>query len=149
MSVAYLPKAYIRNYYHTVSVFEKLKDKMCNTQKRRSGEMSDFLFETYKILSCHMEIIYFRKPLACRGKFFVHIQHQNMHFHIGNVFCVVVSNSLVLIFQVQNQIIIIQMLVRLYVFVSINTLHVVLGMSYTHSMKINSVRCVLSLQIQF
>ena len=31
-----------------MSVFEKLKDKSCNSQNRRSGEMTNSLFETYK-----------------------------------------------------------------------------------------------------
>ena len=48
VSVAYLPKAFIRWYYHGVSVFRrKLKDQICNAQNRRSGEMANRLFETY------------------------------------------------------------------------------------------------------
>ena len=49
LSVTYLPKEIIHNYYHGVSVLKKLKDQICNAQNRRSSEMSNCLFETYKI----------------------------------------------------------------------------------------------------
>ena len=31
-----------------MSVFEKIKGQICNAQNRRSGEMSNSIFETYK-----------------------------------------------------------------------------------------------------
>ena len=48
-SVAYLPKTCIHLYYHCVRVFGKTrKDKIYNAQNRRSIEISNRLFETYK-----------------------------------------------------------------------------------------------------
>ena len=47
VSVVYLPKSCINHYYHGVS-FLKIIDQCCNTQNRRSGEMTNFLFDTYK-----------------------------------------------------------------------------------------------------
>ena len=44
--------------------FKKLKDQICNTQNRRYGEMAGILFETYKILSCHMARPCFKQPLT-------------------------------------------------------------------------------------
>ena len=66
VSVAYLPKSYIPNYYHGVGVFEKLKYQSCDAQNRSSSEMSNSLFETYNIISCHMVIIYFKHNMTCR-----------------------------------------------------------------------------------
>ena len=48
MSVLYLPKAYICHYYHDVSVFLTFKDQSCNAKTRRSDEMDNSLFDTYK-----------------------------------------------------------------------------------------------------
>ena len=83
--------------------------------------MDNILFETYEILSCHMEIIYFRQHMKLQYQQFLHIHHQNMHYHIGNVFCVVVRNVHGWILQVHNQINIIQMSAPPYNFMSINT----------------------------
>ena len=70
-------------------------------------------------MSCHMVSIYSKQHLTWIWKQFVHIHHQNMHYHIGNVFCGVVHNFHTLIYQVQNQISIIHMLVLQWVFVCI------------------------------
>ena len=48
VSVAYMTKPCIHNYYHDVRVFEKLKDKSYNAQNIKSCEMTNILFETYK-----------------------------------------------------------------------------------------------------
>ena len=40
VSVVYLPKLCIHNYYHGVSIFEKLEDQICNAQNLRYGEMA-------------------------------------------------------------------------------------------------------------
>ena len=48
VSVAYMPKSYIHQYYHDVCFFWKIKDHSCNAQNRRSGENPNHLFETYK-----------------------------------------------------------------------------------------------------
>ena len=48
VSVAYMPKSRIHHYYHGVRVFEKIKDKSCNAQNRRSDESPNRLFDTYK-----------------------------------------------------------------------------------------------------
>ena len=148
VSVAYLSKACIHNYYHVVSVFEKLKDQICNAQNRRSGEMADSLFEKYKILSCHMESIFFRQNLIWKCQQYVHIHNQNMHYHIGNVFCIVLRNIHGLIFQAHNHISTIHMLAPLYVFMSINTLEVVLCMDDALLMKINSFNCMRLIYIK-
>ena len=88
-----------------------------------------------KILSFHMEIICFQQHMTLQWKQCVHINHQTMHYHIGNVFCVVVRNVHVCTFQVQNQISTIQKLAPQYDFISINTYYVVLCMEYALSMK--------------
>ena len=48
VSIAYLPKLYLRCYYRGVSVVSKLKDRIFNAKNRKSGEMENRLFETYK-----------------------------------------------------------------------------------------------------
>ena len=72
----------------------------------------------------------------------MHIHYQNMHYHIGNVFCVVVRNVHGLISQIQNQIRTIKILSLPYILMSINTLYVVLYTVDALSMKINSVNFV-------
>ena len=58
-----------------------------------------------------------------------------MHYHIGNVFLMVVQNVQVVIFQFQNHIIKIIMLVQQYVFMHINKFHGVLCMEDAFSEK--------------
>ena len=48
VSVAYLLRSRINHYYNGVRVIGKLKYQSCNTNKRSSGEITNFLFETYK-----------------------------------------------------------------------------------------------------
>ena len=101
-----------------------------------------------KIMSRHMVSICFKQYLIWRGQQFVHIHHKIMRHHIRNVSCVVVCNVHGLIIQVQNQISTIQHLSPEYVFVCINTLHVLLCISDSLWMKINSANCVSRLHIQ-
>ena len=96
-----------------------------------------------------MEIICFRQNLVFQCQQCVHIHHQNIHCHIGNVFCVVVRNFHIWILQVHNQISTIQILASPYVFIYINTFHVVMFILDALSMKINSVNCVRLIQMQF
>ena len=99
-------------------------------------------------MACHMVSIFFRQHLTLRWPKFVHIHHQTMYYHIGNVFFVVIRNVYVWIFQVQNQISKIQTLDPPYHSMSINTQHVILCMTDALSMKSNSVNFVRLLQIQ-
>ena len=46
VSVTYQTKACIRNYYHCVRFFWKIKDQSCNAQNKRSDEMANILFDT-------------------------------------------------------------------------------------------------------
>ena len=55
-----------------------------------------------KILPCHMVSIYSKHHMTWLWKQCVHIHNQNMHYHIGNLFCGVVHNFHVFIFKVQN-----------------------------------------------
>ena len=84
-----LPKAYIHHYYHGVSFFEKLKDQSCNAQNRRYGEMANHLFDTYKNTVMPHRKHMLRQNMTWRWQQCVHIHHQNIYYHIGNVFCVV------------------------------------------------------------
>ena len=82
----------------------KIKDKICDVQNRRSGELANHIFETYeKTVMPHSKHM-FKMHLSWLCQKCVHIHHQNMHYHIGNVCCVVVYNVHVLIPQFQNQI---------------------------------------------
>ena len=95
-----------------------------------------------KILPCQMESICFRTHLICQWQQFIHMYHQNIHYQIVNLFCIVVRNVQGLIFQVHNQISTINMLVPPYVFMCINTFQFALCMVDAISMKINSVHCL-------
>ena len=48
VNVAFLLKLYIHHFYPGVNVFEKLKDKIQNSQSRRSGEKSHHIYERCK-----------------------------------------------------------------------------------------------------
>ena len=62
-----------------------------NTQKRRSDEMDNHVFETYKILSCNMVSICSKQHPVCLRKQCNHVHHQNIHYYNGNVFCSAVN----------------------------------------------------------
>ena len=96
---------------------KNLKYQFCNSQNRRSVEMANRISNTNKLLSCHMVSICLKQHLTWIWQNFVHIHHQNMHYHIGNECCVVVH---VFISQFQNEISTIQVLVLQYVFMFIN-----------------------------
>ena len=53
-----------------------------------------------KILSCHMENIFFRHHMTLQWQQYVHIHYKTIHYSIGNVFCVVLRNLHGWIFQV-------------------------------------------------
>ena len=81
--------------------------------------MSNELFDTYEnSVMPHGKNMFRIASDMAMGKY-VHIHHQNMHYHIGNVFCIVVHNVQVLTSQVQNNMRVIQMLVLQYVFMCI------------------------------
>ena len=82
----------------------KLNDLSQNTQKIRSGENANSLFDTYKTLQCHMGVMYMQHWLTWPWLKCVHIHHLNIHFHTGNVCCVVVIIAQVSIFQTKNHI---------------------------------------------
>ena len=73
-----------------------------------------------KILWCHTVSTYLTQHLTWIWQQCVHIHHQNIRNHIGNVFFVVVHNVNIFIFQVQNEISTIPMLFQKYVFMCIN-----------------------------
>ena len=107
-----------------------------------------FLSRHIKNLTCHMEIICFRQHLILRWQQCVNIHDQTIHCHIRIFFCLVVQNVHILIFRVNNNIGIIKMLAPPYGFMYINTLHVVLFITDTLSMKRNSVNCVRLIHIR-
>ena len=86
VSVANFSEACIHHYYHGVIIYEKLKDQNCNAQNIMSGKMSNNLFDTYKILSFHMESICFRQHLTRKWQKCMHIHNQTMNYYIGPVF---------------------------------------------------------------
>ena len=96
-----------------------LKYQRCNAQKRRSVEISNCLFETYKILSYLMVIICFKNTMTWKWQQCVHVYHLIMHNNIWNMCCIVVQNFHGLILQAQNHISTIQMLALPFVFMSI------------------------------
>ena len=85
VSVAYMPKTCIHNYYHGVSVFEKIKDQSFTEQGIWSGKMDNSLFETYKNLSYRMVSISFKQPLTRQWQQFLHIHNLILLYHLGNV----------------------------------------------------------------
>ena len=106
-------------------------------------------FRHIKILSCHMEIICFQQHITLWWQQCVNIHPQDIHYHIGNLFCGVVRNVHRWIFQFQNQISTNQLLAPPYYFMSMNTYHAVLCMVDSLSMKINSVNFVRIIYIIF
>ena len=97
----------------------KLNNLIQNSQDIRSGEKDNRLFETYKFLLYHMGAIYMQQQLTCPWLKCVHIHHPNMHYHIGNLCCVVLIIAHVLIFQTNNDIHIIPTHILQYVFIFI------------------------------
>ena len=112
----------------------KLKDQICNAQNIGSGEITNCSLETYKnTVMPHVNNMfqtYYDMAMAIMCAY----HNQNMHNYIGNVCCVVVYNVHKWIFQVQNHISTIQMLASPYIFMCINTLHILLFLSDSLSM---------------
>ena len=88
------------DHYH-----KKLKDQIQNSQNRRSGEKSNRVYESYKIQSFHIGVIFTSKHLIWQRQQYVRIHNQIMHFHTGNVSFNFVWNVQTLIFLTRKQII--------------------------------------------
>ena len=78
-----------------------------NGQNIWSGEMDNWLFETFKNLWCRIGVIFMQKNLILPWMKCVHTHHPRMNFYTGKVFWVVVPIAHVLVFQAKNQICII------------------------------------------
>ena len=61
-------------------------DKSCNAKNRKSGEMDNCIYQTYNKISWHMLTICSKQHTTWLRKKCVHVYHQNMHWHIGNLF---------------------------------------------------------------
>ena len=109
--------------------------------------MSNSIFGTHKIMLCHMVIIYLKQHMTCLWKQCVHIHHQNMHYRIG-ILCCVMYNGHELILQVHNMISTISILLLQYIFMFITYFQVVMCKEDALSMKINGVNCVRLTLIQ-
>ena len=131
------------------SFFEKTQDQICNSQKIRSGEMSNNLFEIYKhYVTPHRNHMFQTESDIAMVTMCEYIP-SNYELPHWKGFFVVLRNLYRWIFQVQNHISTIQILDPTYNFMYINTYHFVLFMVYALSRKINSVNCVRLLQNQF
>ena len=86
------------------SYLNKLKDLIQNSRNRRSDEMDNSLFETYKIQECRMEVIYMQNHHTRPWLQCMHIHHHKMHCHNEKFCCVVVLIAHVFIFRANNQI---------------------------------------------
>ena len=105
VSDLYLPKTFINHYYHVVIFYLKnIKYISQNSQNRRSVETANSLFETYKNMWWHMGVINMQQHIIWTWLQYVHIYHPNIHFHTGNVCCVVVPISHILILHTKHQI---------------------------------------------
>ena len=76
------------------------------------------------------------------GQKYVNILYPNMHLHTGNLCCIVVPISHVLIFQTKNQILIIPTHFLLYVFIFITELNAIKCMEDAHYTKKNCHLCL-------
>ena len=56
--VAYPPNVYIHHICHINNVIKKLKDQIPNAQNKRSGGKANQIYETYKIKSCRIGVIF-------------------------------------------------------------------------------------------
>ena len=65
---------------------EKRKYQIQNAQSRRSGEKLHHIYETYKIQSFHMGVIFMSKHLIWHKLQCAHILSLLMYFHTGNVY---------------------------------------------------------------
>ena len=87
---------------------EKLKYQIQNDQSKRSGEKEHHIYETYKIQSFHMHVIFMPKYLIWQRLQCAHILNIIMHFQTVNLYCVDVPTVRVSIFLTKKQIISIQ-----------------------------------------
>ena len=68
------------------ALFEKLKYKSCNTQNRRSDEISNRIFMTYKFFFITHSNPILNTESDMPMEKYMYIHHQNMHYHIGDIF---------------------------------------------------------------
>ena len=118
-----------------------------NSQNRRSGEMANWIFETYKTIWWRMGVISMQQHLKWTWRQCVYIHHPNMHCHTGNVCCMVVPISQVLIFQSKNHIGIITTHLLKDVFIFITQLHVVQCMENSHWTKRKCVAWIYNIHL--
>ena len=105
-NVAYLPKVYIRKYYHGVIFILKnsrIKSKMPKTEGL--GKKQIAYMKHIKIQSYHMGAIFTPKHLIWQRQQYVRIHSQIMRYHTGDVYCGVVPNYQALISLTRKQII--------------------------------------------
>ena len=105
VSSVYLPKLFIHHCYHGVIVIwgsSKFQVKIHKTE----GPVKSLIayLGHIKTLWCHIGVIYMQQHLTWRWIQCVHIHHPSIHCHNGNVCCIIVLLSHVLIFQTNDQI---------------------------------------------
>ena len=79
-----------------------------------------------------MGAIYMQKNLTWTWLKCVHIHHTNMHFHTGNMYCIIVPIARVLIFRNNNHIGIIPTHLLQYVLIFITKLQVIQCVGDSH-----------------
>ena len=120
MSVAYLLRSCINNYYHGMSVITKnLKIRVVMRKTEGLVKWPISLLRYIKIVLCHIVSIYSKQHLTLLWQQCMHIHNQNMHLPHWKCVFRCCENFHVLIFQVQNQISTIPMSVQQYVFMCI------------------------------
>ena len=100
--------------------------------------LANIIFETYKNMWCHMVFISIKHHMAWPFTQCVPIHHPNMHWHTGNVCCVLLIAH-VSIFQANIQISIIQTHALQYVFMFITSLH---GVQFTEDANYTKIKCI-------
>ena len=141
MIVAYLPKLYIRIYYHYVIITRKNEYQSHHAQNRLSGDMTCRVFETYNnYMIPHVRPIYPIASVMDMDTMFTYplYQHALPHWKCVLSCC---ENFCVFISQVRNQIITTQRHFPQYVFMYIKWSFDVQSMANTHLTK--RLCCVL------
>ena len=116
---------------------EKLKYQIHNAKNRRSGEISNGIFQKYNnYVVPHGHHIYQTSSDMDILKM-CHINHPNMHCHTVNLCCIVVQNVHVLISRVRNQSSISQKHFLQYIFMYITQSSAVEWMVNIHQKKRN------------
>ena len=121
---------------------EKLKDKIKNAQRRRSGEKAHHIYETYKnTVIPHGHHIY-AKSCDMENAKYAHILSLIMQFHTGNVYYGVVTTVHISIFLTKKQIKNMKKKHPQYSFTFITSLCVVLPMVESHQNIEKYVTCI-------